>query len=273
MVAAMFPVSISQSRLTSRKPPPPASPAAPWRHEPPGRKRRQPAGYAGADELGTALSADGSLQGSADVIRHQRHEHRHVQRREATAVTIPGKVLSFNDIRLDDGTIAGNPRYRSNLWKRVQGQLHPAQRQSLRVGCAVPADVTYYNNTDAQIDVTSQAALNQLIAIQSPFAQVYFIPVAVRNRTLYDNTVSATNLDLQATNPNLQPRLVQVEIVPEPRAYGGYVLNMVRRTLGPPFPVETAVEGAYLVISDDRILFPRFLIRRPALPPTSMADG
>jgi len=258
MVAAMFPVSISQSRLTVEETAaagiarsamaatsrlaengdsPPVTPAPTnWGQLfPPTDLYKVPPTSSGTSAMNIATFS---------VAKRQQ-------------VTIPGKVLSFNDIRLDDGTIAGNPRYRSNLWNAFKGSfILPSDNRYAWVAL-YRRDVTYYNNTDAQIDVTSQAALNQLIAIQSPFAQVYFIPVAVRNRTLYDNTVSATNLDLQATNPNLQPRLVQVEIVPEPRAYGGYVLNMVRRTLGPPFPVETAVEGAYLVISDDRILFPK----------------
>jgi len=179
-------------------------------------------------------------------------------------VTVPGKVLSFFDLRMDNGLntsfAPSQVRYRSNLWSAFKGSLIVPTDNRYAWVPLYRRDVTYYNNTDTPIEVSlaNRNGINNLVSIPASFAQVYFIPVAVRNRTLYDNSVpsaTVTSSDLDAANSNLVPRLVQVEIVPNAGAYGGYVLNFVGNALTT-FPTDAAVEGAYMVISDDRIIGP-----------------
>lgn len=262
MVAAMFPVSISQSRLTVEETSaaaiarsamadasrlaengdsPPTSPAPnTWGQLfPPTDLYKRPPTVVASQT--TSLNA-----ASFTVQAHQQ-------------VTVPGKVLSFYDPRLDDTTV----KYRTNLWNAFKNSLIVPSDNRYAWIPLYRRDVTYFNNTDAAIDANSAANLNLLTPIQSPFVQLYLIPVAVRNRTQYNMSTGANNIDLTPPNlndTNLLPRVVLVDVVPEASAVTGYIIRFAAPITSGSQTRDAAVEGAFVVISDDRIVQPRVAV-------------
>src|SRR5689334_9383547 len=269
MVAAMFPVSISQSRLTVEE----TSAAAIARNAMADTTRLAENGDSPPP---SAPNTWGPLLPATDFYRRPPTE---ISTQTATlaiapftlqpnqSITIPGKVVSLLDARIDDG-LQSPVKYRSNMWNTFKASLIVPSDGRYAWAVLYKRDVTYFNDTQSAI-TASNSTMSSLTAIPAPFAQVYFIPVAVRNRTLYDTTPTAagTNVDLETTNttlqtlvqspPNLVPRILPVQVVRNANAYGGYVLNFVKRSLDQTqWPFNTAVEGAYVVISDDRLKQP-----------------
>ena len=190
-----------------------------------------------------------------------------------------GKVLSFHDIRLNDAT-GGGTDFRNNLWNAVKGSI------------VVPSDprfawVPFYRRDTAYINpqvfggTPMVIGTPGMIVSPAPFAQVYMIPVAVRTRSTYDNT------DVAGVASNLQPRHVQV-LVRYETTIAAYVFEF-----GPSVPplgsgtvvdLDSIAEGAVVIISDDRIHTPvqdrgimngrtyRVGAERPDVPPT-IANG
>jgi hypothetical protein len=150
-----------------------------------------------------------------------------------------GKVLSFNDPRLD-AAAAGSINYQANLWNAFRGSIIPPSDNRYAWVPLYRRDMVYYNPLNTG---TAQVPGGGLIATPSPFAQVYFIPVAVRNRSTYDAS------DLTAVTGNLVPRLVLVRIELDP------VTSQSFATISGP-NVGTVAEGCFLVISDDKIIQP-----------------
>jgi hypothetical protein len=265
MIAAMFPVSISQSRLTVEEtsaaaiarnayatstriaengdsaPQAPLMPATDLYQSPPARQNAQ-------------------VQPGPSFIIPARKQ-----------VAVPGKVLSFNDPRLSDGSAAaaaGTVNYQGNLWSAINSSLLlPADNRYAWVPM-YRRDRIYYNNSDG--DLTVPANLNDpaMTKIDSPFAQVYFIPIAVRNRSLYDvnpaNNGPGNDLNFGGARPaNFEPRMIQLKVLPNANTVGGYAFFVASPATGDPLfggatrfrtGAEAVAEGAFVIVSDDKFV-------------------
>jgi len=177
-----------------------------------------------------------------------------------------GKVLSFNDARLSAAPI----NYPANLWNSIKGSIvQPSDNRYAWVPF-YRRDAVYQNTTDQPLTVTAaniQGSLNSgaLLRLPSPYAQVYFLPVAVRNRSTYD--VSATSTDLAAGGGNLLPRRVNVQIVYSAAA-ADYVIQFYNTPANP--DNLSVTPGCFVVISDDRVSFDCFFAQTGigSFPPT-----
>jgi len=237
MVAAMFPVSISQSRLTVEE-----TTAAALARNAMAQTTRLAEG--GDSPPVTVPPTWGPLLPPTDLYKSPpaRQQYQTVALASTpftvpahSMVTVPGKVFTFDDARLDDGLgDAPTPspiKYQSNLWNAFRRNLIVPSDNRYAWVALYRRDVTYFNNSPADflMNLGNRPNINSLVAMPAPFAQVYFLPVAVRNRTLYDNGTTATNPDLTGANANLLPRLLQVSIERPPAAGGQYVLSSFPR--------------------------------------------
>lgn len=245
LIAAIFPVTISQSRMTVDE----TTGAA---------AARSALAFTSRLADGGDVVVNGPLMPTTDLYVGPANGG--AAQNAVGSFTVPansqirvGKVLSFNDLRLSNGTPGPGPNYRDNLWNSIKGSI--VQPSDTRYAW-VPfyrRDAVYQNTTDAPLTVNAaniQGSLNSgaLLRLPSPYAQVYFLPVAVRNRSTYD--ASATSADLTAVNGNLLPRPVQVQIVYNASA-SDYLIQF-----GNTPAADSVVAGCFVVISDDRIVSP-----------------
>ncbi len=177
---------------------------------------------------------------------------------------LPGKVLAFDDLRLEVG---GSPDYRRNLWNSIRGSLVLPSDNRFAWVPMYRRDCSYYNpSTTSQQLIASNLA--NFTKIEAPFATIYFVPVSVKNRSIYDSSALATNPDTPAitvppVQANLSPRPVGVYILADTTSTSpsGYLMNFVQ----PPVPnplaptlamtpdnTDAVAEGAFVIVSDDR---------------------
>ncbi len=245
LIAAIFPVSISQSRMTVDE----TTGAAAARSAMAFTSRIADGGdvvingplfpttdlYVGPAQGGAAQTAVGSFSIPPN-----------------SQIRV-GKVLSFNDPRLSNGTPGPGPNYRDNLWNAIKGSIiQPSDNRYAWVPF-YRRDAIFQNTTSGTLTVNAtnlQGNLDTgaLLRQPSPYAQVYFLPVAVRNRSTYD--VTATSPDLAAGVGNLLPRVVQVQIAYNASA-ADYIIQF-RATPG----AAAITPGCFVVISDDHIVSP-----------------
>jgi type II secretory pathway pseudopilin PulG len=109
---------------------------------------------------------------------------------DGTSVTVPGKVLSFRDPRM-------SATLRTNLWNAVRGDLILSSDPRYAWIPLYRRDRTYTNPAGAAPTVGSDA----------PYAQVFVIGVQVRSGNRYDSAHVADTGD-----PQLVPRLMQATL-------------------------------------------------------------
>lgn len=256
LIAAIFPVSISQSRLTVDE----TTAAA---------NARSAMAFTSKIADGGDVVLNGPLMPTTDLYIPGPVGTTNPPD-AAGSFTVPGnsqirvgKVLSFNDSRLyAAGPAPAQPNYPLNLWNAVKGSIILPSDNRYAWVPLYRRDMVYQNTTDGTltVDATNIQGLKTsgaLLAQASPYAQVYFLPVAVRNRSMYDGGPTSVDLAPYAGTPqspgNLLPRRVQVRIGYSATA-GDYVIEFVN--VPPNAANESVAPGSFVVISDDRIVTP-----------------
>ncbi|CAN5538465.1 hypothetical protein BH09PLA1_BH09PLA1_08000 [soil metagenome] len=249
LIAAIFPVSISQSRLTIDE----TTAAA---------NARSALAFTSKIADGGDVVINGPLLPTNDLYYAAPNGYAD----PAVAVgtfDVPansqirvGKVLSFNDNRLSNAPI----NYPLNLWNAIKGSIVLPSDNRYAWVPLYRRDMVYQNTTNSPLTNISSTTIGPLLlsgallATPSPYAQVYFLPVAVRNRSTFDTTALSTDLAPYtgtAQSPgNLLPRRVQVQIAYSVTA-GDYVIQF-----GTTPEADSVAPGCFVVISDDRITSP-----------------
>ena len=184
----------------------------------------------------------------------------------------PGRVLSFNDRRLQD---TAGATYRSNLWNGIKGSLILPSDTRYAWVALYRRDQLFYNppsGNDAVLPSNPQST----IIMKAPYATIYLFPVAVRDRTNFNPDPAGVDLAGPVLS-NLEPRPVQFQLVRNAAALSGYVMifDRPRRSIdnpAGPWPpaaaadtfdgpnynatIESISEGAFVIVSDDRITGP-----------------
>jgi type II secretory pathway pseudopilin PulG len=230
MIAAIFPVAIQQGKLTSEE-------------------------GAATGVAREALSYLGQVGANSDAISNAQGGPLF----PATGSTIGaapylGNVYSFRDIQPTGQLLNTNQAPSSDTLISVAGRTPDELWNRLNLSLIVPSDQRY-----AFVGLYRRNGNPTDRRTWSPFVQAWFIPVTTRSRSIYNTAVDpyAQGTGPTQTNPNLQARLVQVQITDPTGAFtdsatggAGYVLYNYTGATGNYTP-SALNENCYIIVAND----------------------